>query len=520
MRGPADVSEKTNRGERAAGDTGEVIGAEFTGVLHAAQQGRVGAFERLWGDANPALIRYLRVVAVADADDIACESWVDVVRRLRSFEGDETEWRALVFSSARMHAEDESRRRVWDAMVEDDEVTAVVSEPLPPGEEPFEEDELEGGPGHGLRMALEAVRDLPPEQGEVLVLRRLALLPEEVVADLLGTDTASVHALEQQALDALGLDAELLAWALGAEPRPVELADQGTVVGVFRAMVPEQASPSSGVGASAAAGGARVIALPSPTWRARAGAVAAASAAVLGMGAISAAAYQGVLPDPVQNVMHVVIGAPEPTPQASTSSAAAKPHKARSSAAATKPQATTEAPVRVTPTHQVEMPPAMAQGLCRAWSQERSDGVVESKSNAFRSLVQAAGGTGVDRYCLDKGVRLKAVKTPEPKTTTNKPLVTATPPVIKSPPPPKTTTKVTPPTPTKTPGPTATTNVPTPPTTTVVPNPTATTTAGSGSGAGSNGGTGAGSGGSGSQGAANRPTDSPAAGNGQARGQG
>ncbi len=513
----ADVSEKTNPRERAPGDTGEVIGAEFTGVLHAAQQGRVGAFERLWGDLHPALIRYLRVVAVADADDIACESWVAVVRRLRSFEGDETAWRALVFSAARMHAEDENQRRVWDAMVEDDEVTAVVTEPLPPGEEPFEEDELEGGQAHGLRMALEAVRDLPPEQGEVLMLRRVALLPEEVVADLLGTDTASVHALEQQALDQLGLDAELLAWAVGAEPRPVELADQGTVVGVFRAAVPERVSPSTGTrGAATAVGGARVIALPPPTWRARAGAVAAASAAVLGMGAISAAAYQGALPDPVQNVMHVVIGAPEPTPEASTSSAAAKPHKAKSSAAATRPRATTEAPVRVTPTHQVQMPRAMAQGLCRAWSKERSDGVAEHTSNAFISLAQAAGGGGVEAYCRTQGVSLKAVTTPEPKATTNKPPVMATPPVVKSTPPPKPTTKVTPPKPTQVPttkptgGPTTATPPPT--TTTVTPNPPTTTTAGSG--------TGAGSGGAGSQGAANKSTDTPAAGNGKARGQG
>jgi hypothetical protein len=297
--------------------------------------------------------------------------------------------------------------------------------------------------------------------------------------------------------------------------------DRETVVGVFHAMVPEQASPSSGVRAGAAAGGARVIALPSPTWRARAGAVAAASAAVLGMGAISAAAYQGVLPDPVQNVMHVVIGAPEPTPQASASSAAAKRHKAKANVAATNPRATTEAPVRVTPTHPVEMPRAMAQGLCRAWSNERAHGVAEARSTAFRSLIQAAGGTEVDRYCLAQDVKLAPAKTAPAKATNVPPTVKPKPPEpTKSVPPLKPTTKVPPPKPTKTPGPTVTTTVPTPTTTTVVPNPTATTTAGSGSGAGSNGGTGAGSGGAGSQGAANKSTDTPAGGNGKARGQG
>jgi hypothetical protein len=379
-------------------------------------------------------------------------------------------------------------------------------------------------------MALDAVRDLPPEQGEVLMLRRVALLSEEVVAALLGTDTASVHTLEQEALDQLGLDAELLAWALGAEPRAAELVDRETVVGVFRAMVPEQASRSSGVRAGAAAGGARVIALPSPTWRARAGAVAAASAAVLGMGAISAAAYQGVLPDPVQNVMHVAIGAPEPTPQASASSAAAKPHKAKANVAATRPRATTEAPVRVIPSHPVEMPRAMAQRLCRGWSKERSEGVLENRSNAFFSLMQAAGGTGVDRYCLTVGVPLAPAKTATPKPTNVPPTVKPAPPEpTKTVPAQSPTTTVTPPspTPTKTPGPTATTVVPSPTTTTVVPSPTATPTAGSGSGAGSGGAGGAGSAGAGgagsagagSQGAANKSTDTPADGNAEARGQ-
>ena len=207
--------------------TGQVIGAEFTGVLHAAKGGRVGAFTRLWADLNPVLTRYLRVVSVADADDVACESWVTVLRRLPAFEGDETAWRKLVFATAKMYAYDESQRLVWDAMVEPEEGPAAVAPgPLPVGEEPFEEDELDGGPAHGLRMAIEAIRDLPPEQAEVVMLRRAALLPEDAVAELVGEDLAAVHAAEEEALDGLGIDAELVTWALSAEPRPVELADE------------------------------------------------------------------------------------------------------------------------------------------------------------------------------------------------------------------------------------------------------------------------------------------------------
>ncbi|MDF2145629.1 hypothetical protein [Knoellia sp. p5-6-4] len=504
-----------------------MIGAEFTGVLHAAQQGRVAAFVRLWSDVNPALTRYLRVVAVADADDIACESWVAVLRRLPTFEGDETAWRTLVFSCARMHAEDENQRRVWDAMVEEPEVTAVVAAPLPPGEEPFEEDEAEGGPAHGLRMALEAVRDLPPEQGEVLMLRQVGLLPAEEVAELVGSDVGAVHALEQEALDQLGLDAELLTWSMGGEPRPVEVADEATLVAVFRALVPEQSpsSPASSRGVSS--GGARVISLRRPTWRTRAGAAAAASAAVLGMGAFSAAAYQGVLPDPVQNVMHVVIGAPEPAPESPAATSAAPPGRTRTTTAPVPPaQAGTRS--QSTSTRAGQPPMTAALDLCRTWEAERESGVTEDRSTSFRSLAQAAGsGSRVGAYCAKSGVPLAPLTTgpsapipatPEPTVTspTTEPTVTSptTEPTVTSPTTeptvtsPTTEPNVTPPTPSPTTEPTTTPPEPTPP----------TTGTGSGStGAGTDTGTGTGTVGRGTStgkgragGAAGTPTDDPA----------
>jgi DNA-directed RNA polymerase specialized sigma24 family protein len=479
-----------------------VIGAEFTGVLHAAQQGRVSAFERLWSDIHPSLIRYLRVVAVADADDLACESWVDVVRRLPAFEGSETSWRAEVFASARMHAEDENQRRVWDAMAEDEQVAAVLAEPLPPGDEPFDDDEVEGGPAQGLRLALEAIRDLPPEQGDVLMLRLVAELPEGDVATLVGSDVATVHALEQQGLDRLGLDAELLGWALAAEPRPVELADEATVLGFFRAMVPERHAPAAVAGQE---GGhppvARVVTLRRPSWRARTGAVAAVSAGVIGLGAISAAAYQGVLPDPVQNVMHVVIGAPEPGPGTGGGTTAAPSPRTTRAAPQTVGSSST-APTTATSGTAAQVPHVQAVTLCLAWAVERQQGVAPAGSAAYKALVQVAGGTAVDRFCQLSGVSLPPAATAAPAPTATEPSpgdgATPAPPTTvpgATVPEPTTSdpgTTVTEP-PTTEPGPTTTpptTTEPTPPTTTdstPPTTPTTTETTGSGRGTGPQG---------------------------------
>ena len=64
---------------------GFVIGEKFERLLAAAQGGTGeadGAFSVLWRDANPALLRYLRVIAPEAADDVAGETWLQVVAGL------------------------------------------------------------------------------------------------------------------------------------------------------------------------------------------------------------------------------------------------------------------------------------------------------------------------------------------------------------------------------------------------------------------------------------------------------
>jgi len=90
---------------------GSVIGDGFPALMAAAQGGSEAAFAALWRDANPALLRYLRVSALDAAEDVAAETWVQVVRGLPGFRGDEQAWRAWLFTTARRRALDEARRR-------------------------------------------------------------------------------------------------------------------------------------------------------------------------------------------------------------------------------------------------------------------------------------------------------------------------------------------------------------------------------------------------------------------------
>ncbi|MFN8028119.1 MAG: hypothetical protein U0W40_17675 [Acidimicrobiia bacterium] len=55
-----------------------MIGPRFAEVLEGACAGDEPSFATIWRDLNPALVRYLRVVAPHDADDLASETWATV----------------------------------------------------------------------------------------------------------------------------------------------------------------------------------------------------------------------------------------------------------------------------------------------------------------------------------------------------------------------------------------------------------------------------------------------------------
>src|SRR5258708_17690555 len=66
-------------------DTGPVIGADFAALLAQAQGRDEEAFARLYRDAQPALLRYLKVIAPQGAEDVAGETWLHVVTGLAGF---------------------------------------------------------------------------------------------------------------------------------------------------------------------------------------------------------------------------------------------------------------------------------------------------------------------------------------------------------------------------------------------------------------------------------------------------
>ena len=172
------------------------MGDEFAEVLAAAQGGCEDSFAVLWRDANPSLLRYLRVHAPDGAEDIAGETWVQVVRGLPAFTGDEAAWRAWLFTTARRRLLDQARfRRRHPTEPLDDIGAAAV-----PAAADTEQIVLEN---IATEAALALLSRLPVQQAEVIMLRVLAGLDTEVVAEMLGRSPGAVRVAAHRGLKKL-----------------------------------------------------------------------------------------------------------------------------------------------------------------------------------------------------------------------------------------------------------------------------------------------------------------------------
>jgi RNA polymerase sigma-70 factor (ECF subfamily) len=184
---------------RSAGlcaDTQHVVGDDFARVLADAQGGSEDQFAVLWRDANPALLRYLRVLAPENAEDIAAETWVNVVRGLPRFIGDEAAWRAWLFTTARRRLIDQARLRKRHPAEPLEDVSAAEM-PRTPDAAQIALDNM------ATESAIALLSQLPLPQAEVIMLRVVAGLDTDVVAELLGKTPGNVRVMAHRGLKKL-----------------------------------------------------------------------------------------------------------------------------------------------------------------------------------------------------------------------------------------------------------------------------------------------------------------------------
>jgi RNA polymerase sigma-70 factor, ECF subfamily len=178
-----------------------VIGAAFSITLASAQGGDETAFACLFRDLQPALLRYLQVIT-PEAEDVAGDTWLQVVKGLPGFRGGEEAFRAWLFTIARHRAVDAGRSRSRRPDVPLGLNEAAELQPAGPDAAELALEAI------STRSVLALIKTLPREHAEIIMLRVVAGLEAADVARIVGKTPGAVRVTAHRALRRLADVAE------------------------------------------------------------------------------------------------------------------------------------------------------------------------------------------------------------------------------------------------------------------------------------------------------------------------
>ncbi len=215
-------------------------------ALTRAAAGDEAGFRQLWRALQPRLLRFLRVIGCDDPEDVASETWLQVVRDICMFSGTEEDFRRWLFTIGRHRAIDAARARsrrparAANAGLDILADTQVV------------EDQVLDGISADLAVTL--LRGLSRDQAEAVALRVLAGLDTPDVAKILGKSSGAVRVALHRGLRTLADDPAVRALAhrrgrAGRDARPVTIhpstVDASVIAGDGAGAItkPRQVSP-------------------------------------------------------------------------------------------------------------------------------------------------------------------------------------------------------------------------------------------------------------------------------------
>ncbi len=155
-------------------------------AVAAARTGDEAGFRAVYRTVHPGLLRYVRVLVGDEAEDVASEAWLHVVRDLSSFSGDGAAFRAWTATIARHRAMDHLRRRRRRPMAE---TPADVLVDLA-----AEHDTAETAiSAVATQAAVALIATLPRDQAEAVMLRVVVGLDANGAARVLGKRSGAVR---------------------------------------------------------------------------------------------------------------------------------------------------------------------------------------------------------------------------------------------------------------------------------------------------------------------------------------
>jgi RNA polymerase sigma-70 factor (ECF subfamily) len=165
----------------------------LTAALERARTGDEDGFRELYRAVQPGLLRYLRALVGADAEDVASEAWAQIARDLASFSGDGDAFRGWAATVARHRALDhlryERRRPTVPAPVAD--LVEVA------GRDDTAELALEVV---STDAAIALIMTLPQDQAEAILLRVVLGLDAAAAGRVLGKRAGAVRTATHRGL--------------------------------------------------------------------------------------------------------------------------------------------------------------------------------------------------------------------------------------------------------------------------------------------------------------------------------
>lgn len=168
---------------------------DFEVLLAAARRGDDDAWRALYLDHSPAVLGYLRSQRAPSAEDLLGDVWLQAVRDLNRFDGDERGFRAWLLAIAHNRLLDARRAARRRPLEVDDTLVEHASNR-------DREDEA----SRQLEAEQELVRlldGIPERHRQVLYLRYVLDMPQRDVARVLGVSTPAMKMLQTRATRSL-----------------------------------------------------------------------------------------------------------------------------------------------------------------------------------------------------------------------------------------------------------------------------------------------------------------------------
>jgi RNA polymerase sigma-70 factor (ECF subfamily) len=165
-------------------------------ALRAASRGDEAGFVVLYRDLQPRLLRYATALIGSEAEDVTAETWLQVARDLRGFEGDLDGFRGWVSTICRNRAMDWARTRSRRPAVPT-EMDTLAEHPDPTD---AHESAMEG---MSTRWAMAQILALPQTEAEAVLLRAVVGLDAPTAAKVLGKRPGAVRVAAHRGLKKL-----------------------------------------------------------------------------------------------------------------------------------------------------------------------------------------------------------------------------------------------------------------------------------------------------------------------------